>query len=64
MRGLRNSNNAYFEACPALPNRINNEILDKQVNVFIICIHTRLHKTDYLTFFIADFGSCSNIPSY
>ena len=31
MRGLRNANNAYFEACPNPANRFNRQILDKEV---------------------------------
>ena len=32
MRGLRNANNAYFEACPNPANRFNRQILDKEVS--------------------------------
>lgn len=35
MRSLRNSNNAYFEACPPLPTRMNQQMLDKQIVIAV-----------------------------
>ena len=34
MRGLRNPNNAHFDAAPPPPSRLNLELLDKEVRFF------------------------------